>query len=86
MEGANYSPREASFTKLQAGFVANYDFLGFWMVKGAPVVHPENQVAGTGEEISYSDHAHQTPGHLSCSDLGRAQKVGPTKSAPLRTT
>ena len=36
--------------------------------------------------ISRSDLACQTPGHLSCSDLGRAQKVGPTKSAPLRTT
>ena len=28
----NCSPREASSTKLQAGFVANQDFLGFWMV------------------------------------------------------
>ena len=26
-----------------------------------PVVHPENQAAGTGEAISCSDHAHQTP-------------------------
>jgi len=25
----------------------------------------------------------QVPGHLSCSDLGRAQNVGPTKSAPM---
>ena len=28
----NHSPREASSTKIQAGFVANQDFLGFWMV------------------------------------------------------
>ena len=28
----NHGPREASFTKLQAGFIANQDFLGFWMV------------------------------------------------------
>ena len=50
------------------------------------VVHPENQVAGTGEAISCSDRVHQTPHHLSCSDLGRARNTGPTKSAPLRTT
>ena len=28
----NRGPREASFTKLQAGFIANQDSLGFWMV------------------------------------------------------
>ena len=27
----------------------------------------------------------QTPHHLSCSDLGRAQNAGPTESVPLRT-
>ena len=31
-EGGNRSPREASYTKLQTDFVANQDFLGFWMV------------------------------------------------------
>ena len=51
-----------------------------------PVVHPENQAAGMGEAVSHSDRARQTPGHLSCSDLGRAQNAGPTESAPLRTT
>ena len=39
-----------------------------------------------GEAISHSDRTHQTPHHLSCSDLGRAQNAGPTESAPLRTT
>ena len=39
-----------------------------------------------GEAISCSHRARQTPHHLSCSDLGRAQNAGPTKSAPLRTT
>ena len=38
------------------------------------------------EEISLSDCTHQTPDHLSCSDLGRAQDADPTESAPLRTT
>ena len=51
-----------------------------------PVVHLEIQAAGTGEAISHSNCAHQTHGHLSCSDLGRAQNAGPTESAPLRTT
>ena len=36
--------------------------------------------------ISRSIGAHQTPHHLSCSDLGRAQNAGPTEAAPLRTT
>ena len=50
------------------------------------VVHPENRAAGTGEVISFSDRARQTPHHLSCSDLARAQNAGPKDSAPLRTT
>jgi len=29
------------------------------------------------------DYGRQAPGHLSCSDMGRAQNAGPTKSAPL---
>ena len=32
LEGGNQGPREGSSTKLQAGFIANQDFLGFWMV------------------------------------------------------
>ena len=32
MERGNHSRREASSTKLQAGFIANQDFLGFWTV------------------------------------------------------
>ena len=54
--------------------------------RGAPIVHPENRAVGMGEAISCSDLAHQTPGHLSCSHLGKAQNAGPTESAPLRTT
>ena len=54
--------------------------------EGVLVVHPENRVEGTGEVISRSDYAHQTPHHLSYSDLGRAQNTGPTGSVPLRTT
>ena len=32
------------------------------------------------------DCARQAPGHLSCSDLGRAQNTDPTKSVPLWST
>ena len=48
-------------------------------------VYPENRAAGAGEAISHSDCAHQAPGHLSCSDLGRGRNTGPTESAPLGT-
>ena len=34
--------------------------------EGAPVVHPENRVAGMGEVISCSDRVHQIPHHLNC--------------------
>ena len=54
--------------------------------EGAPVVHPENRVAGTGEPINLSGRAHQTLHRLSYSDLGRAQNAGPNESVPLRTT
>ena len=30
--------------------------------------------------------SHQTPGHLSCSDLGREQSVDPSESVPLWST
>ena len=40
----------------------------------------------SGEAISCSDRARQTPSHLSCSDLGRAQNAGPTESVSLWST
>ena len=36
--------------------------------------------------ISHNIGARQTPHHLSCSDLRRAQNTGPTEPVPLRTT
>ena len=72
MEGGNCCPREASSTKLQAGFVANQDFLGFWTVnihlRRCAGCTPRKPSGRDGEEINRSDHTHQTPGHLSCSD------------------
>ena len=112
LEGGNRSPREASSTKLQAGSVANQDFLGFWMVDiqrgghcqrsalqkrhlahlrrraGCTPRKPSGRKWG-GDKLQPStggDRARQAPGHLSCSDLGRAQNAGPTKSAPLWST
>ena len=87
-EGGSHGPREALSTELQAGFIASQDFLGFWTVN----IHLRTcasctfRVAGSGEVISHSDCACQTPGHLRCSVLGRAQNAGPTESAPLRST
>ena len=111
-EGGNCGLREASSTKLQAGFIANQDFLEFWMVN----IHQEghNQRAapqkthtahlrrctgctpgklsgwdGGGDKMqppTGGDCARQTPNHLSCSDLGRAQNACPTKSVPLWST
>ena len=88
-KGGNCSPREILSTKLQAGFFTKTSrgsgrSTSTW--EGAPVVHPENRVARTGEAISCSDCTRRTPHHLSCSELGRAQNTGPTESVPLRTT
>ena len=111
-EGGNRGPREASCTKLQAGFIANQDFLGFWMVdihqeghgqRSAPqkrhTAHLRRRACCTPRKLSTwvgggnkmhpptgGDCAHQAPGHLSCSDLGRAQNAGSTESAPLWST
>ena len=90
MEGGNHGPREASYTNCKQTSLltkTSWDSGRLTSVcEGALVVHPENQVTGTGEVINHSDHARQTPHHLSYSDLGRAQNTGQTESAPLRTT
>ena len=112
LERGNQGPREASSTKLQAGFIANQDFLGFWMVdicreglsqRSAPqkrqsahlrrrarcIPRKLSRWDGGGNKMqppTGGDCTHQAPGHLSCSDLERAQNAGPTKSAPLWST
>ena len=105
-EGGNRSPREALSTKLQAGFIANQDFLGFWTVDICQRVAARDQLPrkdtpekarllynrklsgwdGGGDKSQPStggDYPRQGTGHLSCSDMGRAQNAGPNKSAPL---
>ena len=89
-EGGNRSPREALSAKLPAGFIANRDFWGFWTVvillRRRASCTPRKLSGRDGEEISCNDRTCQMPGHLSCSDLGRAQNTGPTEPALLRTT
>ena len=41
---------------------------------------------GKPQPSTGGESARQAPGRLSCSDLGRAQNAGPTKSAPLWRT
>ena len=112
LEGSNRGPREASYTKLQADFIANQDFLEFWMVdncleghsqRSAPrkrhTAHLRRRAHCIPRKLSSWDeggdkpqpstggnYAHQAPGHLSCSDLRRAENAGPTKSVPLWST
>ena len=112
LEGGNCGPREASSTKLQAGFIANQDFLGFWTVdihweghsqRSVPqkrhMAHLRRRIHCTPRKLSSWDRGSnkmhpqtggdctfQAPGHLSCSDVGRASNGGPTKSVPLRST
>ena len=110
-KSGNRGPREASFTKLQAGFLVNQGFLGFWTAgirqegrslrsvsQKRHTAHlerrarctPRKGALGRGGDKTWSptggDCARQAPGHLSCSDLGRAQNAGPTEPAPLWST
>ena len=49
-EGGNRGPREASSTKLQAGFIANQEFLGFRMVD----IHWEGRSQRSAPQKRYS--------------------------------
>ena len=44
-EGGNRGPREASDTKLQADFIANQDFLRFWMVSKCQEGHSQRSAS-----------------------------------------
>ena len=54
------------------------------------MAHTGNRGAGSQGVMRRTAHlgqcAHQAPGRLSCSDLGRAQNADPTASAPLWST
>ena len=56
-------------------------------LRQCPCGTPRKRAAGTREVPRCTAHlgqcARQAPGHLSCSDLGRAQNACPTESVPL---
>ena len=63
-------------------------FRGAWReVEGPASWEGRSPGGGDGEAIrrtpTWGECTRQAPGHLSCSDLGRAQNAGPTESAPL---
>ena len=51
-ERGNCGPREASSTKLQAGFIDNQDFLGFWMAD----IHQEGQSQRSAPQKRHMTH------------------------------
>ena len=59
-------------------------------LRQCPCGTPRKRAAGTREVPRCTAHlgqcARQAPGHLSCSDLGRAQNACPTESVPLWRT
>ena len=69
-ERGNCNIREASSTKLKAGFIANQDFLGFWMVD----IHREGHSQRSAPQKRHTAHlrrcAHCTPRKLSSRDKG----------------
>ena len=66
----NHSPREASSTKLQAGFVTNQHFLGFWMVD----IYREGRSQRSAPQKRHTAHLRRcaccTPGKPSGRDGG----------------
>ena len=66
--GGNRGPREASSTKLQAGFVANQDFLGFWAVGVCREGRSQRSVPQKRHTAHLRGHTHCTPRKPSCWD------------------
>ena len=77
-EGGNRGPREPSYIKPQAGFVANQDFLGFWMVD----IHPEGRSQRSAPQKRHTAHlrrhAYCTPRKLSSRDGAGNKSKPPT--------
>ena len=77
-EGGNHGPRQASYTKLQAGFIANQDFLGFWMVD----IHQEGRSQRSSPQKRHTAQlrrcVHCTPRKPSCLDAGGDKPQPPT--------
>ena len=69
-KGGNHDPREASSTKLQAGFAANQDFLGFWMVDICWEGHSQRSAPQKRHTAHLRRHTHCTPRKLRGWDRG----------------
>ena len=67
LERGKLGPREASSTKLQAGFVANQDFLGFWMVD----IHWEGRSQRSAPKKRHMAHLRRHTGCTSRKPSGR---------------
>ena len=69
-EEGNHGPREASSTKLQVGFMANQDFLGFWTGD----IHREGRSQRSAPQERHTAHlrrcTHCTPRKPSGRDRG----------------
>ena len=61
LEGGNRGPREASYTKLQADFLANQDFLGFWTVNIRPQGHSQRSAPQKRHTVHLRRRAHCIP-------------------------
>ena len=77
-EGGNHGPRQASYTKLQAGFIANQDFLGFWMVDIRQEGCSQRSAPQKRHMAHLRRHAHCTPRKLSDWDWGGNKTQPPT--------
>ena len=64
-EGGNRSLREATYTKLQADFVANQDFLEFWTVNICQEGHSQRSAPQKRHMAHLRRHACCTPRKLS---------------------
>ena len=60
-ERGNHGPREASSTKLQTGFIANQEFLGFWTVDIGREGHSQRSAPQQGHTAHLGRCVHGTP-------------------------
>ena len=83
-ERGNRSPREASSTKLQAGFVANQDVLGFWMIDIRREGHSQRSASQKRHTAHLRRRAHCIPRKPSSRDRGgdKSKWRSPNTSSP----
>ena len=79
-EGGNCGPREASSTKLQAEFVANQDFLGFWTVN----ICLRRCAGCTPRKPSGRDGGGDKPQRLCSPNTSSPELLGPGKGTKRR--